>query len=77
MVLPYVFGLDVGLESSVGLQDIVRLKKLGLRNKVLLEASGGINSKNIQAFAKTGVDMISVGEITNSVKGIDFSLEVS
>ena len=56
---------------------IARLKKLGLRNKVLLEASGGINSKNIQAFAKTGVDMISVGEITNSVKGIDFSLEVS
>lgn len=56
---------------------IARLKKLGLHNKVLLEASGGINSKNIQAFAKTGVDMISVGEITNSVKGIDFSLEVS
>jgi nicotinate-nucleotide pyrophosphorylase (carboxylating) len=55
---------------------ITRLKKLGLRNKVLLEASGGINSKNIQAFAKTGVDMISVGEITNSVKGIDFSLEI-
>lgn len=55
---------------------IARLKKLRLRNKVLLEASGGINSKNIQAFAKTGVDMISVGEITNSVKGIDFSLEV-
>lgn len=56
---------------------ITRLKKLGLRNKVLLEASGGINSKNIQSFAKTRVDMISVGEITNSVKGIDFSLEVS
>lgn len=55
---------------------IAALKKSGLRNKVLLEASGGINSKNIQAFAKTGVDMISVGEITNSVKGIDFSLEV-
>jgi len=56
---------------------ITRLKKSGLRNKVLLEASGGINSKNIQAFAKTGVDMISVGQITNNVKGIDFSLEVS
>ncbi|MGQ0376301.1 MAG: carboxylating nicotinate-nucleotide diphosphorylase [Nitrososphaerota archaeon] len=54
----------------------VRLKKLGLRNKVLLEASGGINTKNIQAYAKTGVDMMSVGEITNSVKGIDFSLEI-
>ena len=55
---------------------ITELKKLGLRNKVLLEASGGINSKNIQAFAKTGVDMISVGEITTSTRGIDFSLEI-
>ena len=52
------------------------LKKLGLRKKIKLEASGGINAKNIQKFAKTGVDMISVGEITHSVKGIDFSLEV-
>ena len=45
-----------------------------LRNKVKLEASGGINSKNIAAYAKTGVDMIAVGEITNSTKGIDLSL---
>ena len=52
------------------------LKKLGLRNKVKLEASGGINVSNISRFAKTGVDMISVGSITNSVSGIDMSLEV-
>ncbi len=52
------------------------LKKLGLRNKVKLEASGGINAGNISRFAKTGVDMISVGSITNSVSGIDLSLEV-
>jgi nicotinate-nucleotide pyrophosphorylase (carboxylating) len=55
---------------------ITILKKLGLRNKVRLEASGGINSENIKQFAKTGVDMISVGFITNSAKAIDFSLEV-
>ena len=55
---------------------ITALQKKKLRNKVKLEASGGINSKNIAAFAKTGVDMISVGSITNSVKGLDFSLEV-
>ena len=55
---------------------ITALKKKKLRNKVKLEASGGINSKNIAAFAKTGADMISVGSITNSVKGLDFSLEV-
>lgn len=55
---------------------ILVLKKLGLRNRVKLEASGGINSGNISRFAKTGVDMISVGSITNSVSGIDLSLEV-
>jgi len=52
------------------------LKNQKLRNKVMLEASGGINSKNISKYGKTGVDIISVGSITNSVKGIDMSLEV-
>jgi len=55
---------------------ITALQKKKLRNKVKLEASGGINSKNISAYAETGVDMISVGSITNSVKGLDLSLEV-
>jgi len=55
---------------------ISALQKKKLRNKVKLEASGGINSKNITAYAKTGVDIISVGSITNSVKGLDLSLEV-
>jgi len=55
---------------------INNLKKAKLRKRVKLEASGGINSKNIQSYAKSGVDMISVGEITNSVSGIDLTLEV-
>ena len=55
---------------------IVVLKKKKLRDKVLLEASGGINSKNISEYGKTGVDIISIGSITNSVKGIDVSLEI-
>ena len=55
---------------------IIALQKKKLRNKVKLEASGGINSKNIATYAKTGVDIISVGSITNSVKGLDLSLEV-
>jgi len=54
-----------------------QLKKSKLRQRVKLEASGGINEKNIASYAKTGVDMISVGEITNAVSGIDFSLEIS
>ena len=52
------------------------LKNQKLRNKVMLEASGGINSKNISKYGQTGVDIISVGSITNSVKGIDMSLEI-
>jgi len=52
------------------------LKNQKLRNKVMLEASGGINSKNISKYGETGVDIISVGSITNSVKGIDMSLEI-
>jgi len=52
------------------------LKNQKLRDKILLEASGGINSKNIANYGKTGVDIISVGSVTNSVKGIDISLEI-
>ena len=55
---------------------ITALRKNKMRNKVKLEASGGISSKNIIAYARTGVDMISVGSITNSVTGLDLSLEV-
>ena len=56
---------------------INKLTELKLRNKVVLEASGRINLKNIAKYAKTNVDIISVGSITNSVNGIDLSLEVS
>ena len=56
---------------------IKTLTKLKLRNKIVLEASGRINSKNIIKYAKTNVDMISIGSITNSVMGIDLSLEIS
>ena len=56
---------------------IKSLQKLNLRKNVKLEASGQINEKNISQYAKTGVDMISVGEITNSVHSIDLSLEIN
>ena len=56
---------------------IKKLTELRLRNKIILEASGRINSKNIARYARTNVDMISVGNVTNSVDGIDLSLEIS
>jgi nicotinate-nucleotide pyrophosphorylase (carboxylating) len=53
------------------------LRKTGFFGKVLLEASGGITAKNIMAFASTGVDILSLGEITDSPKALDISLEIT
>lgn len=41
-----------------------------------LEASGGIDIHNIETVAQSGVDFISVGAITKSIKAIDLSLLV-
>ena len=41
----------------------------------LLEISGNINEINIIKYAKTGVDYISIGALTHSVKNIDLSLK--
>ncbi|OLS19881.1 MAG: putative nicotinate-nucleotide pyrophosphorylase [carboxylating] [Candidatus Heimdallarchaeota archaeon LC_3] len=45
-------------------------------NSILVEASGGINLSNLEEYSKTGVDIISLGSITHSIKNIDFSLEI-
>ncbi len=52
------------------------LAKKGVRGNVLLEASGGITEKNILEYAAAGVDIVSIGKITHSVKALDMSLEV-
>lgn len=44
--------------------------------KALLEASGNITAETIRAVAETGVDIISIGAITHSVKAFDISLKV-
>jgi nicotinate-nucleotide pyrophosphorylase (carboxylating) len=55
---------------------IALLKKSGFSGKALLEASGGITSENLLDYAATGVDLISLGELTHSVKALDVSLEI-
>ncbi len=44
--------------------------------RVKIEASGGITLANVQAVAETGVDLISIGALTHSVKAMDISLEL-
>ncbi|MCW4007654.1 MAG: carboxylating nicotinate-nucleotide diphosphorylase [Candidatus Bathyarchaeota archaeon] len=52
------------------------LKKAGF-GKVLLEASGRIAEENLLDYAKTGVNLISIGELTHSVSALDVSLEIA
>jgi nicotinate-nucleotide pyrophosphorylase (carboxylating) len=46
------------------------------RGRVQLEASGGVTLETIAEIAATGVDAISVGALTHSVKALDLSLEL-
>jgi nicotinate-nucleotide pyrophosphorylase (carboxylating) len=59
------------IKEAVGL--LRKKKKYG---RVLLEASGGISSENVLKFASTGVDLVSLGEITHSVRALNLSLEI-
>jgi nicotinate-nucleotide pyrophosphorylase (carboxylating) len=51
------------------------LRKSGYDN-VLLEVSGGITGENLLEYAEAQVDIISMGELTHSVKALDISLEI-
>ena len=50
------------------------VKIIGGRAKT--EASGGITDETIRGVAETGVDIISVGAITHSVKAFDISMKM-
>lgn len=52
------------------------LNERAVRDRVLVEASGGIDMANIKEFASTGVDVISIGMITHSAKWLGFSMNV-
>ncbi|MGD8401406.1 MAG: carboxylating nicotinate-nucleotide diphosphorylase, partial [Bacillota bacterium] len=47
-----------------------------INHRAIIEASGMINETTVKEVAATGVDIISVGAITHSVKALDISLEV-
>jgi nicotinate-nucleotide pyrophosphorylase (carboxylating) len=46
-----------------------------IKGRALIEASGGITLANVRAVAETGVNFISSGSVTHSVKALDISLE--
>ena len=56
---------------------IQELTKKDIRNRMVIEVSGGITEDNILEYAGTKVDIISIGEITHSVASLDISLEIT
>ncbi len=48
-----------------------------INNRCKVEASGGINLDTVKEIAETGVDLISVGALTHSVKALDISLNIT
>jgi nicotinate-nucleotide pyrophosphorylase (carboxylating) len=72
---PCIIMLDNWKPSEIA-QIIEKLRKAKLYNYVLLEASGGITPENINEYAQTGVDVISLGYLTHSARILDMSLEM-
>lgn len=68
-------GADVLLLDNMSAQQIQDILPQ-LNNTVTTEASGGITLDSVEAIARTGVDIISIGAITHSAPSLDLSLEL-
>jgi nicotinate-nucleotide pyrophosphorylase (carboxylating) len=67
-------GADILLADNMGPDELAKVVELA-RGRVMVEASGGINLESVAAIAKTGVNLISVGALTHSVKALDIGLD--
>jgi len=47
------------------------------KGKLVLEASGGFREADLRAVAATGVDCISLGYLTHSVRAADFAMDLA
>lgn len=67
--------VDVIMLDNFNLTNLRKAVKL-INGKCLVEASGNVNLETVKPIAETGVDFISVGAITHSIKAFDMSLEL-
>lgn len=70
-----VGGVDVIMLDNMSLEDMRKAVQL-IDGKFKTEASGGITETSLRSVAECGVDYISVGALTHSVKSLDMSLKV-
>jgi nicotinate-nucleotide pyrophosphorylase (carboxylating) len=71
--------LDLGVEiimlDNMSNEEMAEAVKL-TNGRALLEASGNVTEKTIRGIAETGVDIISLGALTHSVKAFDISMKM-
>ncbi|MCB9831857.1 MAG: carboxylating nicotinate-nucleotide diphosphorylase [Planctomycetes bacterium] len=69
-------GVEMILLDDMSLDDMATAvhERDASGRSALLEASGGISAANLRAVAETGVDRISIGALTHSVKALDLSM---
>jgi nicotinate-nucleotide pyrophosphorylase (carboxylating) len=48
-----------------------------IAGRAIVEASGGVSLETVREIAATGVDVISVGALTHSVRSLDLGLDVA
>lgn len=67
--------VDVIMLDNFELADLRRGVEV-VNGRATVEASGGVNLETVGEIAKTGVDVISVGSLTHSVKSLDLALDI-
>ena len=68
-------GVDVIMLDNMSVEEMREAVEI-TNGRALLEASGNITDKTLRAIAETGVDIISMGALTHSVKAFDISLKI-
>lgn len=69
-------GVDTIMLDNFSVEQLVEGVKI-VAGRALVEASGGVTLDTVAAIANTGVDLISVGALTHSVRAIDLGLDVT
>ena len=67
-------GADSVLLDNMDIETMRQAVKIAAGH-VKIEASGGVNEENVAAIAATGVDFVSVGALTHSVKALDIGMD--
>jgi len=67
--------VDIIMLDNMDLNTMKRAVKT-VKGKALIEASGGVTLEKVRKIAQTGVDLISIGTLTHSVKSLDIGMEI-